>query len=809
MLTRLTLDGSTGEPVVLHADAGTRSAVSVQGLVGAAPVRRSVRPRPTAHGAIDESRWMDEALVDLVGEVMSTLTVADALADYRDMLAVALDTLDAPALLRWIEGWKDAADPLTDGGLTNWHAGNTANFRAALAAGPCRVNCYGDSNTQAYLSADPRYQTSWVGVLKAALTAAGYASGGTGVVPAFISTGSSSEVDTRKVWTGAWTDYPIGYMLGSGRYVTGTANTFAFTPSEPVDGFYVYYAKHPGAGTFDLSVDGGAATSVPSFGAFIGGGVTGGYFAQYIAAGTLGTHTLTVTPPAAGAVFLMGVEGVAGSSGVRVSRMAVAGALTSYLDDFDTRPLHFDLATPDLSVIALGENDYITQSPLATYRATLDSVIFQAQARGDVMLFITPPPGDALSIPWRAYVTEARAAAADADIPVMDLTAIIASYVAGNAAGYYADLYHLSTAGHALAGAAMFYALTATQGRQLQRLVKLAAAPAPVLAEAAAVVNFQLQFASEDPAAYSQTETVDVGRVPSAVVNRAPNPQPGEVTLTGWSTAPLAGYAAGGATVAASAAVSPILGTLAARLTTPGALLREGVAATSLGILPAGTYNVSLHARGAVGGEPLAIFAGPAGAPTLTVPATLTRQWTRFDGLVVSNGVAATTVAWSTTATSATVTYIDGLQVTLGATLRRYLDGTRPGVTWAGAAHASVSNGATGGVTAYVNHGTRPTAPVLRLRGPMANPAVYHPDGRAVSIVGLTIAAGDYLEIDLGERAATMVYAAGPVRVSRFDVLDAANTSWFDVGRGATELELVCSGISASPVLEVVARAAY
>lgn len=349
--------------------------------------------------------------------------------------------------------------------LINWKASNTLRWRTALSASrttrSARLNVYGDSLGQGVGAAAPRYQTSWVGRMQK-LIEGSYPVGGSGVVPIYQATGASSEIDARKVFNGSWPYNGVGYMYGTGRYASASSDTFTFTPDEQITGFWVYYAKHPAGGTFSISVDAGAPLAVSSYGAMITPpGVTGGYARQYIAAGTLGTHTLKVTPPNGQIVMLLGVEGVT-DNGVRVSRIAVSGALASYLDNTDLAPLQFGLSTPDLSVISLGMNDYLTQTAIGSYRTALAGAITRAKTSGDAMLVIEPPPGTSLPIPWSSYVTTAKAVATTADIPVVDLTAVITSYSAGSKLGLYSDLYHLSTDGYKLVGQTVAEAVLTT-----------------------------------------------------------------------------------------------------------------------------------------------------------------------------------------------------------------------------------------------------------------------------------------------------------------------------------------------------------
>lgn len=103
MLSALSIDDQTGAAVTLH-ETSARSVLSVDGLVGIAPVRRSVRQRPTGHGAIDESRYLDEALTEVVGDVYAA-TQELTYAELRTVLAPMLATLDGnAALLKWTEG---------------------------------------------------------------------------------------------------------------------------------------------------------------------------------------------------------------------------------------------------------------------------------------------------------------------------------------------------------------------------------------------------------------------------------------------------------------------------------------------------------------------------------------------------------------------------------------------------------------------------------------------------------------------------------------------------------------------------------
>jgi hypothetical protein len=105
MISQITLDDHAGTPVTLHAATGKRGMVSVSGFLGIGAPRTSQRVRPSAHGAVNETRYEDGKLMVLNGEVMSNAGIEDVDSEFHAVCAPMLDTLDyGPALLKWTEG---------------------------------------------------------------------------------------------------------------------------------------------------------------------------------------------------------------------------------------------------------------------------------------------------------------------------------------------------------------------------------------------------------------------------------------------------------------------------------------------------------------------------------------------------------------------------------------------------------------------------------------------------------------------------------------------------------------------------------
>jgi hypothetical protein len=104
MFSSITIDDAAGSPVALHADGGKRRVFRASGLTGIQTPRQVIRPRPTAHGAINGTRWTEGRLIVLEGRIHDASSAADAFAEFRTVTTPLLETLDAgAALLKWTE----------------------------------------------------------------------------------------------------------------------------------------------------------------------------------------------------------------------------------------------------------------------------------------------------------------------------------------------------------------------------------------------------------------------------------------------------------------------------------------------------------------------------------------------------------------------------------------------------------------------------------------------------------------------------------------------------------------------------------
>lgn len=102
MLSAITIDDQAGSPVTFH-DAANRLVQQATGFVTITSPRSSIRSRPTAHGAIDETHWTSERIYNIQGLVLG-VSKATTIAELRAIQAPLLATLDGgPTLLKWTE----------------------------------------------------------------------------------------------------------------------------------------------------------------------------------------------------------------------------------------------------------------------------------------------------------------------------------------------------------------------------------------------------------------------------------------------------------------------------------------------------------------------------------------------------------------------------------------------------------------------------------------------------------------------------------------------------------------------------------
>lgn len=387
-------------------------------------------------------------------------------------------------------------DPMQS--LYNANANSIRNFRAAVArarsgGANAHIVIVGDSITEGYYSTQPYYTNSWGARLRSLLAARTGVNAGTGIIHSyefsFAGGGNSFAQDNRVVLTGTYgTQWgkvnqsgAFGNYLsqGGGMFVVPNASATLTFGAITADQFIVYYWKDqatvrtvgglPG-GSCAVTLDAVSQTALNCAGAFSRN------VATYTPASE-GSHTLVINGPTVASTYglILGVEARrgGGTGGVRVTVAGASGTIAAdalngtVTDVISPLASMYDMAAPDLTLIAWGINEYDgagkgTQTSPATYATNIQTHITRAKQTGDVMLVLPYNSGRAAtggSATWSQYVTQAYALADTNSIPLLDLTDRWGSYATSNALGMYFDTLHPNDKGHQDVADAAFSAL--------------------------------------------------------------------------------------------------------------------------------------------------------------------------------------------------------------------------------------------------------------------------------------------------------------------------------------------------------------
>lgn len=329
-------------------------------------------------------------------------------------------------------------DPLAS--LTRWI---TARNNALAGNGFARINFYGDSIATGYFANDPQWLNGHVGLVRTAWNTRYGTTPGTGVCPNYV-TPVNIGIDERITFNTPWTSFGSGIMNSGSLFFTGLGGIATFTPTEICDSFTLYFFSGAGfgGGTFNIAVDGGTPVLVDAT-------TIEGARKISISAGSPGMHVFTATS-LTGNCVIAAFEATLGTSGVLISRTAAGSSVSAQLND--NTDLQFGLMPPDLSIIAIGINDFVGQVDVATVAINISSGIDKARVTGDVILVIETPPGAAETVPWDPnYVNAIRDVAVAKDALLIDFTVRWVSYAVSNASPffYYQDTLHPNQSGHA------------------------------------------------------------------------------------------------------------------------------------------------------------------------------------------------------------------------------------------------------------------------------------------------------------------------------------------------------------------------
>jgi lysophospholipase L1-like esterase len=202
----------------------------------------------------------------------------------------------------------------------------------------------------------------------------------------------------------------------------------------------IYYYTYTDSAAFSVSVDG---TTVGTY-----GGTTTSMYTPATATIPItpsGTgHTIVVTAPSTGHVYLWGYAVTLGAQGLSYSNVAVAGTnSTAWAGDLSWlafMPIH------TFAIVGLGQNDgWSNSTTLIANHAAIHSALAGAGIP-EAIIVTEPPQGSttANDVVVNALISWAQTQG----IPVVNIWGSWGSYAAGNALGLYADTIHPSLTGH-------------------------------------------------------------------------------------------------------------------------------------------------------------------------------------------------------------------------------------------------------------------------------------------------------------------------------------------------------------------------
>ncbi|MBV8865803.1 MAG: hypothetical protein JO210_10455 [Acidobacteriaceae bacterium] len=231
--------------------------------------------------------------------------------------------------------------------LTNFlsalHNSNSGNQIA-------QIMIFGDSVSECNNSqTGSTYTSCWPYLLSTYLMNQGFTLRGPGIIPLWRNTNTQSTTGakTQYAWTlngtwpaqgttppnvpniGPYTNSTQGYVKFGEYIINGTVNTATLSSVANVDQFCISFALGSDTSSgFNYQIDGGASTLVPGSNATAGSDTA--QAPVCVSAGALGTHSITLIPPASGNAHLFGVEpnnGVTlGNKGFVIHNLAYSGS---------------------------------------------------------------------------------------------------------------------------------------------------------------------------------------------------------------------------------------------------------------------------------------------------------------------------------------------------------------------------------------------------------------------------------------------------------------------------------------------------
>lgn len=242
-----------------------------------------------------------------------------------------------------------------------------------------------------------------------------------------------------------WATNTNTYSIGGQVFIaSGATTSLAFTPTQNVDRFVIWYIQNGPLGKFKYNINGGSNTVVDTAGA--------GAFQSVTISTSLAANTLNINWDSVDAVGIIGVEAYDSSQKkVSVINAGWSGSQASAWALNNGSPWNTVTAVntfaPDLVLLGLGGNEVVAKIPLDAYEDNMRVLIEGFLYNADVCL-ITPNPIDpgqyGIAESQQLYVDVQSNLAEEYGISIFDQYGRCGSFDKFNAAGmlYSPDKLH-------------------------------------------------------------------------------------------------------------------------------------------------------------------------------------------------------------------------------------------------------------------------------------------------------------------------------------------------------------------------------
>jgi hypothetical protein len=229
--------------------------------------------------------------------------------------------------------------------------------------------------------------------------------------------------------TGTWNEN--GYnVVKNGYNVSTQGATLSFNFNGT--GVELWTMKIGSAGTISVSIDGGEAVNYN-----LQQGTAVFPYVINITGLEDGEHTCLITNTEAKYFNFAGFKEIKGNKGIRIHHCSRSGADSTYLNWTDARP-YWSQLNPDLTIVAIGVNDFGNQTNLTTFKNNLQGFITNIGAYSDIIITTLGPSDQSGTIPYSSYVDGIRdVVKLNSSVAFLDFDAIWGGCANARTMGYY------------------------------------------------------------------------------------------------------------------------------------------------------------------------------------------------------------------------------------------------------------------------------------------------------------------------------------------------------------------------------------